>query len=335
MDSAEARHQYRGDLAQTALPEMLNTIHRFQVAGTIEAEREGIVKQVHVKEGCVVHATSTDLNDSLGTFLLRAGKLDPEQYAATMDARERGDRRFGVILIESGLLSPAEVYDAIRQHIEAIVWSLFYWTEGRVSFSIGDPGGSGRVTVQLPMRQVVLQGIKRAPNARELVHRLGRRDTVFEPAFDTEGLIDLALEADEHRLLAMVDGERTLYEICDRGPLSAADNAKLLYAFQVLRLIRQAAVEENEGTGEVPLTAADSPPSEEVPAADAEETVEPAAETPAETGPAGEDAGGEPSGAAGSEADSGSEADGGSDNGAAPEKRAVKIRIKTPGDRFS
>lgn len=300
METAEARHQYRGDLAQTALPEMLYTIHRFQVAGVVEAERDGIRKCVHVKEGCIVHATSSDLNDSLGTFLLRAGKLDPDQYAATMDARERGDRRFGVILIESGLLSPAEVYDAIRQHIEGIVWSLFYWTEGRVTFSIGDPGGSGRVTVQLPMRQVVLQGIKRAPNARELIHRLGQRDTVLEPNFETEGLIDLALDGDEHQLLAMVDGRRTLYEICDQGPLSAADNAKLLYAFQVLRLIRKAAVEENEPTGELPVV-----------------TVEAADEIVAD---AGGKAAPEPTGP----------------DGSAPAgRRAVKIRIKTPGDQFS
>jgi hypothetical protein len=238
---------------------MLFAIHRFQVAGVVEAEREGVVKCVHIKEGSVVHATSTDLEDSLGTFLLRAGKLDAEQYAATMVEREKGERRYGEILIDLGLLSPAGVYQAIREQIEAIVWSLFYWQDGRVTFSIGDPGGAVRVAVQLPMRQVVLGGIKRAPNARALVARLGRRDTVFVPDFETEQLIDLALDDDEHRLLLMVDGRRTLYEICDQGPLSAADNAKLLYAFQVLRLIRKARVGENAPGGEPPHEAEEAP----------------------------------------------------------------------------
>lgn len=272
---------------------MLFTIHRFQVAGVIEAEREGIVKRVHIKEGNVVHATSTDLNDSLGTFLLRDGKLDPEQYAETMREREKGERRYGAILIESGLLSPAEVYQAIREQVESIVWSLFYWQDGRVTFSIGDPGGGGRVAVQLPMRQVILQGIKRAPNARALVARLGRRETVLEPDFETEQLIGLALDADEHRLLRMVDGRRSLYQICDQGPLSAADNAKLLYAFQVLRLIKKAPLQQDA-----------LPPNE----AQADE----------------------PPGAAAPVAAGGAAAE-------APEREsgAVKIRFKTPGDRFS
>ena len=261
LESAESRYQYRGDLAETALPEMLFAIHRFQVAGVVEAEREGVVKRVHIKEGSVVHATSTDLADSLGSFLLRTGRLNSEQYDATMAERQKGDRRYGEILIDLGLLSPAAVYQAIREQIEAIVWSLFYWQDGRVTFSIGEPGGGGRVAVQLPMRQVVLGGIKRAPNARALVARLGRRETVYEPDFETEQLIDLALDADEYRLVRMVDGRRTLYEICDQGPLSAADNAKLLYAFQVLRLIRRASVGENAPGGEPPPEAEEAPKS--------------------------------------------------------------------------
>lgn len=242
---AENDYQYRGDLAETALPEILNTIERFQVPGVIEAERDGVVKKVFIKEGCVVHATSSDRNDSLGTFLLRSGRVTPEVYAETMRVRERSEKRYGVLLVEARHLSPDEVYEAIRQHIEAIVWSLFYWQHGSVTFAIGEPPADEQVRIQLPMRQVVLKGIKRAPNAKALVGRLGKRETIFAPCFQAEGLIELALEADDYRLLSLVDGRRSLYEICTKGPLSAADNAKLMYAFYVLQLIRRAPVEEN------------------------------------------------------------------------------------------
>jgi len=136
------------------------------------------------------------------------------------------------------VLSPGEVYRAIRKQIEAIVWSLFYWQEGSVVYSIGEFREADPVRIQLPMRQVILQGIKRAPDAKTLVARLGRKETVLEPCYKTEQLIELALDADEYRLLSLVDGKRTLYEICIQGPHSASDNAKLLYAFQILQLIR-------------------------------------------------------------------------------------------------
>jgi hypothetical protein len=216
------------------------------VAGVIEAEKDGVVKSVHIKEGRVIHAASSDLNDSLGTFLRRSGKVSAELYAETMRLRGESDRRYGELLVEEGVLSPVEVYQAIRQHVEAIVWSLFSWEEGAVIFMIGDfAPPDHRIRIELPMPQVILHGIKRAPNARALVSRLGTRETVFDPLWATETLIEAGLDAGEHRLLQLVDGRRTLYEVCTEGPFSAADNAKLMYAFHVLCLIGRTAEAEN------------------------------------------------------------------------------------------
>lgn len=260
MPTVENSFQYRGDLSQTALPEILYTIDRFQVPGVIEGSREGVVKQVYIKEGNVVHATSTDRNDSLGVYLQRSGVISADMYLETMRERERTNKRYGVLLIENGILSPADVLRAIRKQIEAIVWSLFYWQDGSVIFSIGEFKEPDAVRIQVPMRQVILQGIKRAPDAKALVARLGRKETVLEPCYKTEQLVELALDSDEYRLLTLVDGRRTLYDVCTLGPHSASENAKVLYAFQILQLLRPAGApapearrEEPAGTGAIKI----------------------------------------------------------------------------------
>ena len=240
----DSNFQYRSDLAETALPEILYTIDRFQVPGVITASREGIVKQVFLREGKVTHATSTDREDSLGSFLQKSGVLSAAAYEETMRERERTNKRYGVLLIEHGFLSPAEIFHGIRQQIESIVWSLFYWQDGEVTFSIGDSRESDAVRIELPMRQVVFQGIKRAPNAKAMVARLGRKETLFEPCYRTEELIETALDAADMRLLSLVNGKRTLYEICTQGPLTPAENGKVLYALQVLRLVKSAGLAE-------------------------------------------------------------------------------------------
>ena len=107
------------------------------------------------------------------------------------------------------------------------------------------------IQIQLPLRRVILEGIRRAPEARPLVSRLGRKETVFEPSFRWEQLIELALAAEEYQLLRAVDGHKTLYDLCSIGPLSAADNAKLLYAFLVLHLVRRAGAAVGVSTGRV------------------------------------------------------------------------------------
>jgi hypothetical protein len=237
--TVENSFQYRGDLSQTALPEILHTIDRFQVPGVIEAQRGDTVKRVFIKEGNVFHASSSDREDSLGSYLQTAGLLTPEQFEATMRERQRTSKRYGILLMEMRLLAPGEIYRAIRKQIEAIVWSLFYWQDGSVTFSIGDFREPDSVRIQLPMRQAILHGIKRAPNAKALVARLGRKETVFEPCYRFEELIDIAMDAEEYSLLQLVDGRRSLLEVCTQGPRTAAENGKVLYAFQVLQLIRR------------------------------------------------------------------------------------------------
>lgn len=285
LSTPDKAFEYHARLEETALPEMLHTVDRFQVPGVIEARREDVEKRVFIREGNVVHATSTDRNDSLGAYLQRTGKITAEQFTETMKLREDTNKRYGELLIEHGLVAPVEIYDAIRKQVESVVWSLFYWQEGEVRFRIGSFQPPGGVRIQLPMRQVILQGIKRAPNAKALVARLGKKDTVFEPGFSTEDLIQAGLEADEYRLLKLLDGERSLYEVCTQGPLTAAENAKLVYAFYVLRLIRR-----REAREDAPAAAPPRP----------REEAEAPPPRPAE-----------------------------------PERKAIKIRFKTGGDRFN
>ncbi len=238
----ETSFQYRGSLSEVALPEILYTIDRFGVPGLMEASRLGSIKKIFLREGNVVSASSSDLADSLGHHLERSGLLTPQVVAEAMDARRQTNQRLGVLLIERGLLTPAQVYQAIRQQVEGIVWSLFDWPDGEIRFKIGGFRTPDAIRIQLPMRQVILRGIERSQNAKALVARLGRKETVFEACFRTEDLIETALDTDEMRLLELVDGRRTLFEICTQGPRGVAENGKLLYAFHALQLIRRCEV---------------------------------------------------------------------------------------------
>lgn len=233
------KFEYRASLREVTLPEVLYTVHRFRVAGTVEATQGEVVKKVVLQDGQVIHAGSNDRLDSLGEHLKRREMLSDEDHQRVAATRLTGKKRFGVLLIELGILTPAQVYEAIQAHIEEIVWSLFNWREGEIVFDVGAHSEPQRVRIQLPLRKVIFEGIRQAPEAKPLVERLGKRTTLFEPTFQWEDLIEIGLDADAYRLLTAVDGNTTLYDLCSREPLSAGENAKLLYAFQVLHLVRR------------------------------------------------------------------------------------------------
>ncbi len=247
------RFHFQASLTESTLPEMLYSIERFRVPGVIEARNADTTKHVYIRDGYVIHAASSDRRDSLGDYLVRQDKITAELYKQLTNELRSATQRLGVLLLKRRLLTPDAVRRAIREHIAEIVWSLFFWREGEVSFSVGDFHGPEMVQIQLPMRQVIVRGIRRAPQARPLVSRLGRKETIFEARFGWEDLIELGLDGDETQMLELVDGKRTLYDLCAEGPLAPAENAKLLYAFQVLQLVRRAPAVEGTGPVKVQL----------------------------------------------------------------------------------
>jgi hypothetical protein len=58
-------------------------------------------------------------------------------------------------------------------------------------------------------------------------------------------LIEISLSKEEFQLLTLIDGKRTLYEVCTTGPFGVSENARLIYAFRVLQLIELYADDEN------------------------------------------------------------------------------------------
>lgn len=230
-------YKYRGNLAETTLPEMLYTIDRFHVPGVVEAKQGRVIKRVYLRGGYIIHASSTDRGDSLGSHLLRKKSVRPEIVEELSAKRRHSNKRLGVMLLEMGVLSPAQVLRAIREQIEAIVWSLFFWQEGEVTFGVGELKAGDMVQIQLPIRQCIIQGIRQAPDAKLMVSRLGQRGTVLEHCYQIEDLIETGLDVGDYKILQSVDGKKTLYELCGLGPKPAAEIAKMLYAFQILHLV--------------------------------------------------------------------------------------------------
>ena len=87
--------------------------------------------------------------------------------------------------------------------------------------------------------------------------RLGSKSTVFRAVYDAEDLIELALEKDEYALLRLIDGQRRFYDICNTGPFSMSENARLIYAFRLLGLVEQSDSGTGTGTGGVKIRMSD------------------------------------------------------------------------------
>ena len=78
-------------------------------------------------------ALSNLLADRFGQFLVRVGKIKPEQLAGRgAGGHSRRKRRTGDVLVERGLLKDTERLYYVGQQVKAIIYSLFAWEDGHL-----------------------------------------------------------------------------------------------------------------------------------------------------------------------------------------------------------
>jgi hypothetical protein len=233
--SSSPRPVYQSDLATNPLPEILVTIHRYKAPGAIQCRRGNELKEIFLDRGHIIFASSNQVRDSLGDKLLRDGKITQEQYDESVRRLISTGKRQGTILTEMNVIAPEALFASVREQILDIVWSVFAWDAGQVSFTPGRDKQQEFVKVDIPVPQAVMQGVRIIPDAKTVVSRLGNKTTILaRTANNVEGL---TLDADERRLLDACDGTRGLIELIGLGPLSASDNARILYGFLILQMI--------------------------------------------------------------------------------------------------
>jgi len=226
---------YITDIAQTPLPEVLVKIHKYRAPGRLDCSRGEETKRVYLERGNIIFATTNQIAESLGDMLLLAGFITREQYDESLVRVRQTGKRHGTVLVEMKILTSEQLFHAVRDHIQGILWSIFSWDFGTVGFTPGRDKRLEFIKVEIPIPQAIMQGVRYMPEPRSIVARLGSKSTLF---FSTGKQIDgLMLHADEQALLDAVDGRRALYELVNTPPLSAADNARVLYALLTLGLI--------------------------------------------------------------------------------------------------
>jgi len=261
--TSPSRFEYRGDLAKTPVPEALQTIHRYRVPGVMAVSREETVKRIFLWGGEVIFSISTEREDSLGEFLVRRGTISRQDHDRTIPLllAAAGTKRHGEVLLEAGLVAEAALREAVTEQVRSIVFSVFPWEEGTVTFQVGRYRTDELVRLGLPTRKTILEGVKSIADVRPFVSRLGPSWTVYAPSFAPSDLAGIGLADEEVEFLRRVDGTLSLKELVTKGPADAAGNARLLYAFRALRLVSQREATSRSGIRKIQWKAGGTEPS--------------------------------------------------------------------------
>lgn len=239
----------RGDIGSSSVPELFRSLLGSGETGILTFRNGVVTKKIHILDGRVVFAASTNPDERLGENLLFRGKIVARQFLEAAKMIRPG-RRLGAILVELNALESEELMPAVEQQMKDIILELLTWSYGDYELVIKDLDPSDHVAVPLSTENLILEGIRRCKAWSLVLKGIGSIESVLVPVSNNEVLLKLELTPEEQEVLVHVNGRSTVEQICQVSYLSNFETCRILWAFLVLGLIRREQKGEAIASGE-------------------------------------------------------------------------------------
>jgi len=247
----------QGTIKDFGLGEIFQLIGIQRKTGVLTLESGSETVSIHFVDGHVVGADLRErtVEELLGAVLVRTGRITEAQLHEALRIQRRTLQRLGHVLVEHRLISVDDLVDGLRTQALQIVYRLFRWRTGAFRFRTAEHlEYDERHFTPIAAETILMEGarmvdewpiVERRVRSEHMVFRrtpagdalcggidaILDRDVAAEPApLDAPARrgADRPASAEEREILALVDGTRTVTEICDRSSLGEFDTWRAL-----------------------------------------------------------------------------------------------------------
>jgi hypothetical protein len=248
-----------GDLSAFHFPDVLAFLSMTRRTGRLVVRHLSLERTIFWSGGDIAFATSNSPEHSLGQFLLRNGRITPEQHeAAHQKLLENPQVRQGKLLVQMGALSPKDLWWGVKNQVLEIIYSLFSWKQG--SFAFHDDGADlhEKITLSASTSSIILEGVRRIDEAARIREKIPSLDMVFAKIGDGGAdLEQLELSPQEIRVFERIDGLHTVRELVRDADLTEFEVTRILFQLVTAHLIE--AVTRSKPARPVFIDVEDSP----------------------------------------------------------------------------
>jgi uncharacterized protein DUF4388/FHA domain-containing protein len=248
----------QGNLDSFKLPDVLAFLNSTRKTGMLTlmlAEKEAYV---FFRRGSVIYAASNQESLRLGPILVRKKKLNRDQAGEIDDLMLRSGGRFGDIALQKGIVSEAQLDDFLKIQVSEVIYDAFVWKGGDFAFYDGIDLPQHAVTISIDLSNLIMEGARRISEWEECLRLLPDSSVVFRVAADPEAE-KITLSLDEWKILFLINGQRTLEELCRETDADAFQVYRLVYGLLANKLIQPSTqLAEGDLTGPVTPIADDT-----------------------------------------------------------------------------
>jgi hypothetical protein len=237
-----------GNLKTVSFPDILQLLATGKKTGTLECKTASRQKEVAFKDGNIIFASSVNSSeDLLGNMLLKKGKISKTDLERAITLHKQTGRQLGTTLIDMNLFTKEEIAECLKLQIEEIVYNLFSWKEGDFNFHEGATPKNTPFLIELNTMNVIMEGTRRIDEWMEIQKVLPDDDMLISiiksPKVSRE---ELVISLDEFRVLALINGERSLSDLINLSPMGEFVTCRAVYRLVNQKLIEVAGKKDSE-----------------------------------------------------------------------------------------
>ena len=236
-----------GDINGTApLIDIINFIASSRWTGVLSLVSSEAAQSIYFKRGDVKAASSNRRQDRLGDIIYRFGGATKEQLDGAL--REAGSgRKIGKVLVEKGVLNAHRLWQFIRTQIEEIFYSVLVIKDGQFFFYPRSED-EFHTNLTLSTQNLLMEGVRRVDEIAVFREKVPSPRVVV--AHHQPPPTEVKLEQNEQKVLALVNGVRTLEDVARESGLGEFETTKIVYNLlrsRFLEVVKEADIRDGLG----------------------------------------------------------------------------------------
>ena len=229
----------QGDFEGLTLASILQLLYNDQKTGVLTVSCDKEESKVFFEQGTIIYASASLKEARLGFLMRNDGIISAKQLQKCLALGRENKMHLGKIMVDKGYISLDTLKKYNTKQVEAILYNLLFWKKGRFEYKDTKLNLKGMIVTQLNPMKLILEASRRIDELSVLRECIPSDNLVFQMSGKVQSKEEIKLNANEWRILSLVDGTRSVRQIIKQSTYDEFAVYKIFFSMISSGLVEQ------------------------------------------------------------------------------------------------